>query len=328
MCPTATAITDPPAPTNLMTPSLLTIGSRGSALALWQARHIAACLGALGVTTRIEIIRTTGDHLQTASLAQSGGKGLFTKEIEDALLAGQIDLAVHSLKDLPTDLPAGLALAAVPERQDPRDALVGVPLRQLPQGALVGTSSGRRAAQLRLLRPDLRTEPIRGNVDTRLRKVREGAYAASLLAVAGLRRLGWEHEITQIFSVEEMTPAPGQGALGIETREEGEARTICARLDHAGTRQQVACERAVLSALGGGCQLPLGALAEHEGGALHARAVIIAPQGGRFVRASHRGDPASAERMGAELARTLLAQGGDAILRELAGAAANSGTES
>jgi len=307
-----------------MTQPLLTIGSRGSALALWQARHIAARLGVLGVETKIEIIKTTGDHLQTASLAQTGGKGLFTKEIEDALIAGHIDLAVHSLKDLPTELPAGLALAAVPERQDPRDALVGLALNQIPQGALVGTSSGRRAAQLRLLRPDLRTEPIRGNVDTRLRKVREGMFAASLLAVAGLRRLGLESEIAQIFSVDEMTPAPGQGALGIETRQDGEARLICAQLDHPETRQQVACERAVLSALGGGCQLPLGALAEHDGkGFLGARAVIIAPQGGGFVRAAHRGPAADPERVGAELAQVLLSQGGDAILREIGAVADN-----
>jgi hydroxymethylbilane synthase len=295
-----------------MTKTLLTIGSRGSALALWQARYVASRLSALGVETKIEIIKTTGDHLQTASLSQTGGKGLFTKEIEDALLAGHIDLAVHSLKDLPVDLPAGLALAAVPERDDPRDALVGRTLDELAQGALVGTSSGRRAAQLRLLRPDLLARPIRGNVDTRLRKVREGAYAATLLAVAGLRRLGLEGEIA---------PAPGQGALGIETREQGEAWEICRQLEHLATRRQVVCERAVLAELGGGCQLPLGALAEQEGSVLHARAVIIAPQGGRFVRASHRGPVEDAERIGRELARTLLSAGGDAILEEVAAAA-------
>jgi hydroxymethylbilane synthase len=304
-----------------MTQTLLRIGSRGSALALWQARHVAARLGALGVETKIEIIKTTGDHMQTASLAQTGGKGLFTKEIEDALLAGHIDLAVHSLKDLPTDLPGGLALAAVPERQDPRDALVGRTLAELADGALVGTSSGRRSAQLRLLRPDLRTEPIRGNVETRLRKVREGGYAASLLAVAGLRRLGLEEQIAQIFSVDEMTPAPGQGALGIETRQDDEALAICQKLDHLATRRQVACERAVLAELGGGCQLPLGALAEQEGSVLHARAVIVAPQGGGFVRAAHHGPSEDAERIGRELARMLLAKGGDAILKEVAAAA-------
>jgi hydroxymethylbilane synthase len=304
-----------------MTKTLLTIGSRGSALALWQARHVAARLGEFGVETRIEIIKTTGDHLQTASLALAGGKGLFTKEIEDALLAGLVDLAVHSLKDLPADLPAGLALAAVPEREDPRDALVGRTLAELEQGALVGTSSGRRAAQLRLMRPDLLVAPIRGNVDTRLRKVREGEYAASLLAVAGLRRLGLEDQIAQIFSVDEMTPAPGQGALGIETREQGEAWAICRRLENLASRRQVTCERAVLAELGGGCQLPLGALAEREGPVLRARAVIIAPHSGRFVRAVHWGAPEDAERIGRELARMLLSAGGGAILEEVAAAA-------
>lgn len=304
-----------------MTKTLLRIGSRGSALALWQARHVAARLGGFGVETKIEIIKTTGDHLQTASLALAGGKGLFTKEIEDALLAGHIDLAVHSLKDLPADLPAGLALAAVPEREDPRDALVGRTLDKLEQGALVGTSSGRRAAQLRLMRPDLLVAPIRGNVDTRLRKVKEGEYAASLLAVAGLRRLGLDDQIAQIFSVDEMTPAPGQGALGIETREQGEAWEICRQLEHLATRRQVTCERAVLAELGGGCQLPLGALAEHDGSILQARAVIIAPHSGRFVRAAHSGPSEYAERLGRELARMLLSAGGDAILEEVAAAA-------
>jgi hydroxymethylbilane synthase len=308
-----------------MTKTLLTIGSRGSALALWQARHVAALLGGLGVETKIEIIKTTGDHLQTASLALAGGKGLFTKEIEDALLAGHIDLAVHSLKDLPTGLPAGLTLAAIPEREDPRDALVGRTLDELAQAALVGTSSGRRSAQLRLLRPDLRTEPIRGNVETRLRKVREGAYAASLLAVAGLRRLGLEEHIAQVFSVDEMTPAPGQGALAIETREAGEALEICRRLDHLATRRLVVCERAVLAELGGGCQLPLGALAEDEGSTLHARAVIVAPHGTRFARASNHGPSEDAERIGRELAQALLSAGGDAILEEVA-ASAGTGT--
>src|SRR5271157_4756059 len=258
-----------------MATAALTIGSRGSQLALWQSHHIAGCLKALGVETRIEIIRTTGDRLQTASLAQAGGKGLFTKEIEEALLAGQIDLAVHSLKDLPTDSPEGLDLAAIPVRQDPHDALVGFTLAQLPPGARVGTSSQRRSAQLLLLRPDLVIEPIRGNVDTRLRKVKEGQYAASLLAVAGLRRLGLEQEISQVFSTQEMCPAPGQGALAVQTRAHGEAKDICCQLDHVATRQAVTCERVLLAALGGGCQLPVGALAETEGGSLRISAIIV-----------------------------------------------------
>src|SRR5581483_9904311 len=168
----------------------LIIGSRGSQLALWQANHIASCLNELGVTSRIEVIKTTGDHLQSASLRQEGGKGLFTKEIEEALLAGSIDVAVHSLKDLPTETREGLSIAAIPERDDPRDAILGCKLGDLVHGARVGTSSGRRAAQIRLLRPHLKLESIRGNVDTRLRKLKKGQYDAILLAVAGLRRLG------------------------------------------------------------------------------------------------------------------------------------------
>src|SRR4051794_26181977 len=170
----------------------LTIGSRGSHLALWQANYVAGQLSQLGVATRIKIIRTTGDHLQTASLVQAGGKGLFTKEIEDALLSDEIDLAVHSLKDLPTENPPGLTIAAIPEREDPRDAIAGLTLADLPQSARVGTSSGRRGAQLRILRPDLCIEPIRGNIDTRLKKLKWGDFDAILLAAAGLKRLGLE----------------------------------------------------------------------------------------------------------------------------------------
>jgi hydroxymethylbilane synthase len=270
--------------------------------------------------TRIEIIRTTGDHLQTASLAQSGGKGLFTKEIEDALLAGHIDLAVHSLKDVPTDSPEGLVIAAIPVRQDPHDAMVGCSLRQLPQGARVGTSSQRRSAQLLLLRPDLVIEPIRGNVDTRLRKVKEGQYAASLLAVAGLRRLGFDGEIAQIFSVDEMCPAPGQGALAVQTREQGVPKEICGRLDDAATRQAVTCERALLAALGGGCQLPVGALAEPLDGMLHATGIIVAPNASQFVRAQKHGTAGQAKELGEALAADLLARGGSAILESLTAA--------
>src|SRR4051794_30735980 len=178
----------------------LIIGSRGSQFALWQANHIASRLSGIGIQTQIEIIKTTGDHLQTASLVQAGGKGLFTKEIEEALLIGAIDLAVHSLKDLPTENPEGLTVAAIPAREDPRDAMVGCILSQLRPGSRVGTSSGRRGAQLLNLRPDLLVEPIRGNVDTRLRKLKEGQFDAILLAAAGLRRLGLQAEIAQVFS--------------------------------------------------------------------------------------------------------------------------------
>ncbi len=312
---------------------MLTIGSRGSALALWQARHVAARLKALGIDSRIETIETTGDHLQTAFFTQSagtaggtgaqaavleaGGKGLFTKEIEEALLDGRIDLAVHSLKDLPTEIPAGLLIAAIPEREDPYDAMVGRALKDLPHGALVGTSSERRASQLYLLRPDLRIEPIRGNVDTRLRKVREGRYAASLLAVAGLSRLGWRHEIAQVFTAGEMTPAPGQGALGIETRDAGQALVLCRQLDHLPTRQEVTCERALLGALGGGCQLPVGALARESAGRLHVKAIVVKPRSSTHVRAELQGNAVDAEALGQELAEHLLDLGAREILRSL-----------
>src|SRR6185437_4029230 len=224
----------------------LTIGSRGSALALWQANYVTVRLQELGVSTGIEIIKTMGDRLQTASLVKAGGKGLFTKEIEEALLGGTIDVAVHSLKDLPTEPVAGLAIAAIPEREDARDVLLGYSLQTLPRGARVGASSQRRSAQLLALRPDIRIEPIRGNVDTRLRKLKEGRYDAILLAAAGLNRLGLASEIAEYFLLEQMCPAAGQGALAIQTREGGPARDLCAQLNHFSTERAVACERALL----------------------------------------------------------------------------------
>src|SRR5580692_2509072 len=211
---------------------MLVIASRGSQLALWQARWVSAQLTERGHECRIEIIKTTGDKITDVPLAKVGTKGLFTKEIEEALLDGRADLAVHSLKDLPTELPEGLVLAAVPEREDPRDAVVGKRLDQLPHGARVGTSSLRRAAQLRKLRPDLAIESVRGNLDTRLRKLDEGQYDAILLAAAGLKRLGWGDRIAEILPAEQMCPAVGQGALAIETRAGFDE---VAMLDHAAT---------------------------------------------------------------------------------------------
>lgn len=293
---------------------VLTIGSRGSHLALWQAKHVAAQLAELKIGSRIEIIKTTGDHLQTASLLQAGGKGLFTKEIEEALLSGAIDLAVHSLKDLPTENPAGLCIAAIPEREDPRDAMVGQQLNYLPNGARVGTSSGRRAAQLRRLRPDLCVEPIRGNVDTRLRKLKDGQYDAIMLAAAGLRRLGLEHEIAQIFSPEEICPAPGQGALAIQTRVQDDARDICAALDDEATRQCVVCERAVLAHLEAGCQLPVGAFAEVQGNHLSVHAIVISPDGRECLKVQSTGQRSQPERLGQEIAQDLLFRGAKSIL--------------
>jgi hydroxymethylbilane synthase len=292
----------------------LTIGSRGSRLALWQAGYIASRLDAVGVSTRLEIIKTTGDHLQTASLTQAGGKGLFTKEIEEALLTGTIDLAVHSLKDLPVEMPRALAIAAIPEREDPRDAILGCRLQNLAHGARVGTSSGRRAAQLRALRPDLDVQAIRGNVDTRIRKLEERRYEAIVLAVAGVRRLGLESAIAEIFSPEQICPAPGQGALAIETRDGDAAFDICAELNHLPSRQAVECERAVLAALGGGCQLPLGAFAEVRGELINVMAAVMSPDGSRSVRARATGSRAAPEQLGRELAEDLFRRGARGIL--------------
>jgi hydroxymethylbilane synthase len=294
---------------------MLTIGSRGSKLALWQAHWIQARLQDLGQESCIEIIRTTGDRIPDVALAQVGSKGIFTKEIEDALLSGAIDLAVHSLKDMPTDLPAGLMLAAIPEREDPRDALIGHALAELGTGARVGTGSLRRAAQLRALRPDLQIEDIRGNVDTRLRKLDERQYDAIVLAAAGLRRLGWEKRIAEIFDPGIMCPAVGQGALAVETRDDGGAGYQAAQLvEHVETRARVTAERAVLAALGGGCQAPMGAHAFIDGPTLRILALIVSPDGAKVVRKETQGPVADAAALGQALAEQLLAAGGKQIL--------------
>jgi hydroxymethylbilane synthase len=299
---------------------MLVIASRGSQLALWQARWVEQQLAALGHVCRIEIIRTTGDKITDVPLAKVGGKGLFTKEIEEALLEGRANLAVHSLKDLPTELPDGLALAAVPEREDARDALVGARLADLAAGARVGTSSLRRAAQLRQLRPDLEIESIRGNLDTRLRKLDEGQYGAIVVAAAGLQRLGLSWRIAELFAPEAMCPAVGQGALAIETRAEGAGMAACRALDHAPTRAAVTAERAVLAALGGGCQVPIGAYAVAEGGRLRIQAVVVAPDGSRSVRHAAEAPEADAERLGRDVGRELLAHGAQPILDAVYGA--------
>jgi hydroxymethylbilane synthase len=292
----------------------LIIGSRGSQLALWQANHIASRLNGLGIRTRIEIIKTTGDHLQTASLVQAGGKGLFTKEIEEALLSGSIDLAVHSLKDLPTENPEGLTIAAIPEREDARDALLGRPLNELKPGARVGTSSGRRGAQLVNIRPDLRVEAIRGNVDTRIRKLKEGQFDAIMLAAAGLRRLGLGGEITQIFTPDEICPAPGQGALAVQTRIGDLALEVCSALNHENTALCVRVERRVLAALGGGCQLPVGVFADENEESFRVRAAVLSNDGRRAVRKDMIGPRGNPEKVGALVAAELLRAGAGLIL--------------
>jgi hydroxymethylbilane synthase len=298
----------------------LVIGSRGSALALWQARHIQSELGKLGAEARIEIIKTTGDKIQDVSLAKVGGKGLFTKEIEEALLAGTIDVAVHSMKDVPTEIPAGLTIAAIPEREEARDALIGCSLAELKAGSRIGTSSLRRASQLHALNRGLVIETLRGNVDTRLRKLDEGNYDAIVLAAAGLRRLGWQDRIRELIDPEIMCPSVGQGALAIETRthagsDGGVAFHLVEKLDDHAARATVEAERALLATLGGGCQVPVGAHATLEGGAVSLRAIVASPDGARVIRGDLSGtDPAQT---GAQLGRILLERGAREILAEV-----------
>jgi hydroxymethylbilane synthase len=300
---------------------MIAIGSRGSQLALWQSKWVAYRLEQLGAASRIEIIRTTGDKITDVALSKVGTKGLFTKELEEALLSRSTDLAVHSLKDLPTELPPGLVLAAIPQREDPRDALVGRRLAELPEGARVGTSSLRRAAQLRAIRPDLVIESVRGNLDTRLRKLDAGQFQAIVLAAAGLRRLGWESRIAELLPVETMCPAVGQGALAIEMRDEsGPARDLVARMDHEPTRVAVTAERAVLAGLGGGCQVPIGAHAWIENETLSLRAVVAAPDGGKLIARRVEGPPSQAADLGSALARELLDSGARTILDAVYGA--------
>lgn len=297
-------------------PSLLRIGSRGSQLALWQAHHIAGALRLLGHEVTIEVIRTTGDRMQNISFASVGAKGMFTKEIEEALLAGTIDLAVHSLKDLPTELGSQLALAAIPKRADPRDVFVSErysAFDALPKGAVVGTSSLRRQAQLRALRPDLEYIEFRGNVDTRLAKLAEGKADAIILAASGLDRLQKGESIRERFAPEVLCPAPGQGALAIETRAGDEStHALLQPLEDRDTRLAVTAERRCLAALGGGCLVPIGAYCRSSGGELSLRAVVASPDGSRILSAEtcHT----NPEILGEQMARQLLDQGAAAIL--------------
>jgi hydroxymethylbilane synthase len=299
----------------------LRIGSRGSQLALWQANHIGALLRERGHEVDIEIIKTTGDKIADVALAKVGTKGMFTKEIEEALSEGRIDLAVHSLKDLPTEVPPGFEIAAVTQRENPRDVLCSRKYERidaLPQGARVGTSSLRRQAQLKAVRPDLEIDPLRGNVDTRLRKLEAGEYDAIILAAAGLNRLGRTELVRQIIPAEVMCPAAGQGALGIEIRAgDSITRQHLAFLDDAAARATTTCERALLSKLGGGCQVPIGAFAEARNGQLHLEAIVADPDGSKVLRESRVGsDPVQ---LGESVGETLLQRGGDAILEAVYG---------
>ena len=303
----------------------LTIGSRGSKLALWQAEWVRAKLSALDAKTEIaiELIKTTGDQMKSAPLAVIGGKGVFTKEIEEALLAGRIDLAVHSLKDLPTVIPDGLTLAAISEREDPRDALVvrhdlaiaDRSIAGLGPAAIVGTSSPRRQAQLKYLRSDLRISELRGNVDTRLRKLDAGEYDAVVLAAAGLGRLGLADRITSLISTETMMPAVGQGALAIEVRaDDHETLTLLQSLDDQSTRSCCTAERALLRELGGGCQLPIAAHATLTSGVLRLDGMVASPSGDQLVRNTIEGEAKNAEQLGALLADRLIKRGARELL--------------
>lgn len=305
----------------------LRIGSRGSQLALWQANHISALLREQGHTVEIEIIKTTGDRLQEVTFAQVGSKGMFTKEIEEALAEGRVDLAVHSLKDLPTELPEPFWLAATPPRVDPRDVLVSVKhenLAALPLGARVGTSSQRRRAQLKALRPDIEAVEFRGNVDTRLRKLAEGQVEAILLAAAGLDRLEKAEWVRERFEPKDFCPSAGQGSLGIETRM-GDAATIgaVAFLDDAATRFAVTAERAALAALGGGCQVPIGIHCRAVGADVEIFGVVAVPESGLAIRV-YECVPrigTDAADLGRLVAEKLKAAGAGPLLEAAAGAA-------
>lgn len=307
-------------------PESVRIGTRGSRLALWQAEHVAARIRELGVAVEIEIVKTTGDLDRVSDFGSMGAKGIFTKEIEEALVEGRVDLAVHSLKDLPTELPSGLALAATLEREAPYDALVsrdGATFDALPEGARLATGSLRRAAQALALRPDLRVVPLRGNVPTRIRKIRDGEADATFLALAGVRRLGLEAETCEVFPASRVTPPMGQGAMAIETREAdlaGALGELMRRFDHPATRLAVDAERAFIARIGGGCKTPAGVLVEPAGGSEipgWTLTGMIASDDGksllRRVREIAGGNAASLVPVAEELADEMVGDADDAI---------------
>jgi len=307
------------------TRSSLVIGARGSRLAVWQAEWVQARLKELapGLTVTLQRIKTSGDKILDVPLAAIGGKGLFVKEIEEALLREEIDLAVHSMKDVPTILPDGLSILCVPAREDPRDVLVSrdsCSLDQLPKGSRIGTSSLRRQAQLLHYRPDLHIELLRGNLDTRLRKLHNGEYDAIVLAAAGLMRMGWSNKVTEYLTPEVSLPAIGQGALGLEGRRHDRfVETLVEKLEHRPTRTAVMAERALLKRLEGGCQVPIAAHATVKGDTLIMDVLIASVDGQRLIRDTIQGPASEAESLGSQLAEKLLAQGGDRILNEIYG---------
>lgn len=294
------------------------IGSRGSKLALWQAEWVQSQLQSQGIAVEIQIIKTKGDKILDVPLAKVGGKGLFVKEIEDAFLGNEIDLAVHSMKDMPGEMPEGLQIGAIPEREDPRDAVIareGVSLDALPEGACVGTSSLRRQAQLLALRPDFKIVSLRGNIDTRLRKLKAGAFDAILLAAAGLRRLGWGDEITETLAPRRFLPAIAQGALCIQTRtDDAKTNSLIRFLNHPETAAAVTAERAMLARLEGGCQVPISGHATLSGDQILLEGWVASLDGEEIIRESRRAPVSGAAALGVSVAESLLEKGAAPIL--------------
>jgi hydroxymethylbilane synthase len=305
----------------------LRIGTRASALARWQAERVRAQLAEIGSSVEVVFIRTSGDRDRQSPLRVIGGKGIFIKELEDALLESRVDLAVHSMKDVPTALPNGLLIAAICQRADVHDALISrgaLQFEQLPRGARVGTSSLRRQAQLRARRGDLEMAELRGNVDTRLAKVERGEYDAVVLAKAGLDRLGMADRITEVLSTDLCLPAAGQGAIGIEARaNDDEVRGILHRLNHAETQIAVESERAVLASLEGGCTVPVGVWARHAGREFVVEACVLAADGSESMRMRRAGLPRDAEALGREVGAALLEGGAGRLLRSVGSAVGN-----
>ncbi len=300
----------------------LVIGTRGSKLALWQAEYIKSRVEeTTGAEVEIKIIKTTGDKILDVPLAKVGGKGLFTKELEVELMAGTVDLCVHSMKDVPTMLPEGLVIAAMPARVDPRDAIVAREtgdLMSLPQGARVGTSSLRRRAQIAAIRPDLELIDVRGNLDTRMRKAEDGEVAAVILASAGITRMGWAERITGYIPTEQMISAVGQGAIGIEIREDDEyMQEVCAAIADQDTMTCVSAERVVMRDLDGGCQVPIGAYARIENGELVMDALVASLDGERLLKVHATGSVENPKELGKRVVADLLDQGASQVLAEV-----------
>ncbi len=306
-----------------MSEQIIRIATRKSPLAMWQAEHVAAELKKAHPGLQVELLgmSTQGDKILDTPLAKIGGKGLFVKELEQGMLAGEADIAVHSMKDVPVELPEGLHLPVIMQREDPRDAFVSNnfnSLDALPEGSIVGTSSLRRQCQLSELRPDLKIAPLRGNVNTRLRKLDEGEFDAIILASAGLIRLGFEQRITSFIEPEQSLPAIGQGAVGIECRVDDErVNALLEPLRHADTAVCVSAERAMNHRLNGGCQVPIAGYAILQGDELFMRGLVGEPDGSLLIRAESRGVPQDAETMGVALADELLANGAEPILKAL-----------